>query len=78
MFEKSEIMSAIEIAKENHLDNKILNMFDKRAILRIVNNRRWKHGASKFYGGFMTEKKFKRIIRNRKFFCTIDKIGMKG
>jgi len=77
MFEKREIISAIENAKENHLDNTILNLFDKRAILRIINKNRWKQGASRNFG-FMTETEFERIIQNRKFFSTIDKIGIKG
>jgi len=77
MFEKREIICALEYAKEKRLDKEIINLFDKRAILRIINNRRWKQGASRNFG-FMSETKFERIIQNRKFFSTIDKIGIKG
>lgn len=77
MFEKSEIISALNIAKEKRLDKEILNMFDKREVLGIINKNRWRQGASRNHG-FMTEQEFERIIQNRKFFSTIDKIGIKG
>jgi len=77
MFEKSEIINALKIAKERNLDNKILGLFSKFTILNIVNKNRWKQGASINFG-FMTEQQFERIIQNRKFFSTIDKIGIKG
>jgi len=77
MFEKREIISALKFAKENLLDKEILNMFDKRDVLGIVNKNRWKQGASKKFG-FMSETEFERIIQNRKFFSTINKIGIKG
>lgn len=77
MFEKREIISALEIGRENRLDKKFKNFFDKHVILNLVNKARWKQGASELEGTFMTEQKFERIIQNRKFFCTINKIGLK-
>lgn len=78
MFEKSEIICALDITKEKCLDKEILNMFDKREVLGILNKNRWKHGASEHEGTFMTETEFEKIIQNRKFFSTINKIGIKG
>lgn len=79
MFEKREIINALDIAKDKHLDNNILGLFSKSAILKIINKIRWKkYGASKHEGTLMTEIQFEKAIHSRKFFSTINKIGLKG
>ena len=76
MFENREIIGALEIAKEKHQEI-ISGLFSKSTILNIVNKIRWSKGASEHEGTFMTESEFEKAIRNRKFFCTQNKIGLK-
>ena len=81
MFEKSEIINAIEIAKEQHLEKLSsfgFELFLKSAILNIINKNRWYLGASEHEGTFMTKEQFERIIQKRKFISTSNYVGLKS
>lgn len=79
MFEKREIISALEIAKEKHLENfPSFGLFLKSTILNIVNKMRWYQGASEHEGTFMTKEEFEKIIRNRKFWSNFYSVGLKS
>ena len=79
-WKKKEIKSALEIAKFQKLDCKIMDMFDQSKILNIINKNRWDQGCSKNQGTFMTEDEFQRILRkkNKTFFVATGKVGLKA
>ena len=81
MFEKREIISALEIAKEQHLEKLVsfgFELFIKSAILNIINKNRWYQGASEHEGTFMTKEQFEKTIKSRKFYSTPNYVGLKS
>ena len=79
MFEKREIINAIEIAKEQHLEKfPSFSLFLKSTILNIINKIRWKYGASEHEGTFMTKEQFEKVIQKRKFFSNYYCVGLQS
>ena len=79
MTKKREIINAIGIAKEQHLEKfPSFGLFLKSTILNIVNKMRWKHGASEHEGTFMTKEQFEKVIQKRKFFSNYYCVGFKS